>query len=236
MRILSLTLPETYSWAYTWCIIFSPANVENNTVTTEPRKGIFITVSAVSVTQPVIVKAFPSNRVYQEINNANIGIIKIYDSDKKLISTSPVFSLNNSGVDETLINLSASYYVVFKGQSHLASYLSWVVFGWTGEQVFDFTTGNNLYGVQNLDAQTDDGRKYQTAWDLKNTDGDYDFVINGNDISIILYGTFPELWVDLSDPRNLNGDTAVNASDISIIWANCLKQDAFARAGGLFIW
>ncbi|MEI7557945.1 MAG: hypothetical protein WCJ45_03845 [bacterium] len=96
----------------------------SDTVTTEPRKGIFITVSATSLTQPVIVKAFPSNRVYQETNNANIGILKIYDSNRRLISTSPVFSLNNSGIDETLVNLSASYYVVFKGESHLASYLS----------------------------------------------------------------------------------------------------------------
>jgi hypothetical protein len=59
--------------------------------------------------------------------------------------------------------------------------------------MFDFTTGADLYGTQNLDSQTDDGKQYQTAGDLKNTDGVYDFVINGNDISIMLFNTFPQL-------------------------------------------
>ena len=234
---LSVTFPEYYSGMHYGCIVFYPSTVNDSTVNTVPRRWWFIDALVHATIVPVIVKALPSNRVYQWTNNENTWVIKTYTSNKILIGTSLPFKLNSAGTGETQINASAeTYYVVFKGQSHLASYLSWVILWGTGEQILDFTTGNNLYGAQNLDTQTDDGKKYQTAWDLKNTDGQYDYVINGNDISIILYGTFPQLWIDLSDPRNLNGDTAVNASDISIIWANCLKQDAFANAGGLFIW
>ncbi|MEI7557951.1 MAG: hypothetical protein WCJ45_03875 [bacterium] len=55
------------------------------------------------------------------------------------------------------------YYVVFKGQSHLASYVSGIVLTTNGAEYVDFTTGADLYGAQNLDAQTDDGKRYQTA-------------------------------------------------------------------------
>ena len=68
--------------------------------------------------------------------------------------------------------------------------------------------------------------KYQSAWDLKPIVGDYDHIINGNDISIIIT-TFPQAWVDALEPRNLNGDTEINSSDIGIIWTNFLKEDPF---------
>jgi len=120
--------------------------------------------------------------------------LKFYDVNKNLVGTSLPFYLNEMGTGRVLVNLNTGdYYVVFKGESHLASYLSGITISGVGEQVFDFTTGTNLYGAQNMDSQTDDGNRYQTAGDLKNTDGDYDFVINGNDISIMLFSTFPEL-------------------------------------------
>ncbi|HBB04724.1 TPA: hypothetical protein DCZ39_07715 [Patescibacteria group bacterium] len=58
----------------------------------------------------------------------------------------------------------------------------------TGD-IFDFTTGADLSGAQNINSQQDDGYRYQTAGDLKSSAGVYDHVINGNDISIILYVT-----------------------------------------------
>ena len=183
------------------------------------------------------VSALPSNRVYQDTNNANTWVLKFYDMDRNFVTSSLPFTLNNLGTWEIKVNIaSGTYYVIFKWQSHLASYLSGIILTWAGEKYFDFTTGADLYGTQNLDSQTDDGKQYQTAWDLKNIDGDYDFVVNGNDISIMLYDTFPKLWVDVLDPRNLNGDSAINASDLSIIGTNCLNQDIFATAWGLFIW
>jgi hypothetical protein len=99
-----------------------------------------------------------------------------------------------------------------------------------GTDVFDFTTGTHLYDTQENSAG-DNGWRYQTAGDLKNTSDQYDYVINGNDISIMLYGSFPEYSVDELNPRNLNGDSAINASDISIIGNNVLRQDAFAADG-----
>ncbi len=181
------------------------------------------------------IKAFPSNRVYQSTNNANIWVLKFYDTNKNYIWSSQPFTLNDNGTWTVLVNIDPGiYYVFFKWQSHLASYLSWVsVVSWS-INTFDFTTGNNLYGTQTLDTETDDGYRYQTAWDLQNTDGEYDFVINGNDISIMLYYTFPDLSVNVLDPRNLNGDSAINASDLSVIWTNCLMQDPFAVIWGTF--
>ncbi|MFA7298568.1 MAG: hypothetical protein WC010_02880 [Candidatus Absconditabacterales bacterium] len=235
---LSVTFPNTHNGPYTGCITISPVTVDGNTdVNTLATRGIFLEALVYGDIFTVNVKAFPSNRVYQATNNMNTGILKIYDSNKTLIFTSPLFTLNDAGTGETDISVPVgTYYVAFKGQSHLASYLSGVTIGGTGSDVFDFTTGSNLYGAQNLDSQTDNGNKYQTAGDLKNINGDYDFVINGNDISVILYSSFPQLGVDVLEPRNLNGDSAVNASDISIIGANSSMQDAFATAGGIFIW
>ena len=181
------------------------------------------------------IKAFPSNRVYQDVNNANIWILKFYDMNKNFVASSSPFNLNALWTGTITVNIwSGTYYAVFKWQSHLASYLSGIqIIIWTWN-VFDFTTGTNLYGTQNLDSATDDGKQYQTAWDLKNTNGDYDYVINGNDVSIMLYDTFPQLWVSILEPRNLNGDTAINASDISVIGTNFMKQDDFAADGGIF--
>ncbi|EKD24982.1 MAG: hypothetical protein ACD_80C00142G0024 [uncultured bacterium (gcode 4)] len=238
-KTLSVTFPTYYSWIYHWCIMFFPlttnGTIDMNTV---PRRGWFIDALVHPTTFPVYVKAFPSNRVYQETNNENIWILKIYDISKALIFTSQPFTLNSAGTGETLIySPPGAYYVAFKWQSHLASYLEGKIIWGTGIDFFDFTIGANLYGAQNINSQEDDGNKYQTAWDLKNTNGAYDFVINGNDISIVLNGTFPLYWASVLEPRNLNGDDAVNASDLSVIGGNALKKDSFAppSLGGIFI-
>lgn len=234
MRTLSLRLPETYSWTYTWCIIFSPANVGSDTVTTEPRKGIFISASVTASALPIIVKAFPSNRIYQASNNANIATIKIYDMEKNPITSSNPFTLSSGGTGQAYINITnGTYYVVLKWQSHLASYLSWVDIWWLGWEILDFTTGTNLYGTQQLTSLQDDGNRYQTAGDLKNTLGDYDYIINGNDISIITKDGINE-WeiIDVLDPRNLNGDSSFDVSDISVIGTNFDRHDPFYTGPG----
>ena len=188
----------------------------------------------------LVVKAFPSNRIYNsnpDDNLANTWILKFYDTNMNFITSSLPFTLNAMGTGEAIVNNipPGTYYAIFKWQSHLASYISWFTLLQFWNQI-DFTTGNNLYWAQNFDSQTDNGKKYQTAWDMKNGVGDYDGVINGSDITMIINGTFPQQWVDVFDPRNLNGDTAINASDISVIWANCDKEDIFSVNGGMLIW
>jgi hypothetical protein len=248
-KTLSITFPGSYSWYYTWCIMFFPTLTALNTAPggvsgmaydahTLPRRGWFISalVHPSDVPVPVIVKAFPSNRVYQANNNANRWVIKFYDTNKQFVASSTLFELNGAGTGEWLVNvLPGTYYVFFKWQSHLASYLSGVIvtntLSWS---FFDFTTGTNLYGAQNLDAQTNNGMKYQTAWDLKPTVWDYDNIVNGNDISIIL-PLFPSAWINVLEPVNLNGDSEINSSDIGIIWTNFLQEDAF-KEWILFTW
>ena len=185
----------------------------------------------------VIVKAFPSNRIYQTTNNTNTWILKIYDTDKTLIATSSRFTLNAAGTGKVNINIPVgTYYVVFKGQSHLASYISWVLVAQNWGLFFDFTTGADLYGTQQLNDAEDDGYRYQTAWDLANTNGEYDFIINGNDIAILTQDGLQEWGIDVLDPRNLNGDTAINTSDISVIWVNFEKKDPYFADNSFFNW
>ncbi len=241
-KILSVKFPESYTGTYHGCVMFFPvlntSDVSINTAFAQslPRRWGFIDALVHPQTVPVIVKTFPSNRVYQSTNNTNTGILKIYDTNKKLIATSSLFTLNNTGTGETLINLSAgTYYIVFKGQSHLASYLSGVTIDGLWWNIFDFTTGNNLYNTQQLNSNENDGYRYQTAWDLKNNQWVYDFIINGNDIAILTQNGFQETGISPLDPRNLNGDIAVNASDISVIGVNFVKTDPYFE-NTLFTW
>jgi hypothetical protein len=57
----------------------------------------------------VVVKAFPSNRIYRDTynNNANIGILKIYDINKNLVTTSSPFTLNSAGTGTVSIDAPA---------------------------------------------------------------------------------------------------------------------------------
>ena len=229
IKTISVQFPEYYSWIYHGCIMFYPSTIDWSTdMNTLPRRGWFVDVLVHPGTYPVIVKAFPSNRVYQATNNTNTWILKIYSSNKVLVSSSQPFTLNSAGTGEAFINAPlGNYYVVFKWQSHLASYLSWKTIFATWWDFLDFTTGSSLYSSQQLNDNENDGNRYQTAWDLKNTQWVYDFQINGNDIAILTINGFQEWGIDALDPRNLNGDIAVNASDISVIWVNFAKTDPY---------
>lgn len=236
-KTLSVQFPEFYSGMHYGCIMFYPATIDDSTINTLPRRGGFINALVHPTSVPVTVKAFPSNRVYQATNKANSWVLKIYDINKQLISTSPIFTLNSNGTGEALITSPASaYYAVFKGQSHLASYLIWVTLNWLWDDILDFTTGSNLHYTQNLNSAEDDGNQYQTAGDLKSSAGNYDSQINGNDIAILTANGFQESWIAVLDPRNLNGDTALNVSDISVIWVNFAKTDPFFADNQIFTW
>jgi len=237
-KTLSANFPIYYSWIYHGCIMFYPSTIDGSTeVNTLPRRWWFVDVRVRSNTVALTVQAFPSNRVYQTTNNINTWILKIYDSNKILVSTSPLFTLNSSWTGEAFISAPAwTYYMVFKWQSHLASYLSWITISGSWGEFLDFTTGANVYSTQQLNDAQDNGYRYQTAGDLENTLWDYDFTINGNDIAILTANGFQEWWIPVLDSRNLNGDTAVNASDISVIWVNFAKTDPFFSDNGIFIW
>lgn len=235
--MLSATFPSYYSGTYTWCIMFYPAmqwvatNTASGELTTDsntlPRKWIFMSANIHPSSSPITVKAFPSNRVYQTTNNANSWILKIYDSNRTLVATSNAFELNSNGTGQALINVAAwTYYAVFKWQSHLASYLSGIMISGVWGEILDFTTGS-VYNTQNLNSAQDDWNQYQSAWDLKNILGIYDHTINGNDIAILTANGFQESGIGVLDPKNLNGDWAINVSDISVIGVNFEKTDPF---------
>jgi hypothetical protein len=63
----------------------------------------------------IIIKAFPSNRVYQETNNANVGVLNFYDTNRVLVGTSSLVTLNSAGTGEVHLNIPVgTYYAVFK--------------------------------------------------------------------------------------------------------------------------
>jgi hypothetical protein len=220
---LTAQFPNYYSWTYTWCITFFPSIVWWTTVDTLPRRWNFISATIHPVWINLDLKAFASSRVSWLTNS---WTIKIYNTSKVLQKTINVWVNINWTWSFFTDIIPGTYYIIFKWQSHLASYLSWVILLWWN-QTLDFTTWTNLYGAQNYSSQQDDWNKYQTAGDLKNTQWNYDFTINWNDITIITINWLSENWINIWDPRNLNWDIAVNVSDISIVWTNFAKKDAY---------
>ena len=221
--LASVKFPEYYWGDYYWCIVYIPYwDEQNGYVNTVPRKAIILrsTLNATAIEYQI--KVFPGSRSKPSL--ANVWEIRFYKWNQLKYSWSVE---TDSGWYWTFHAIIPNdvYNVVYKWQSHLASYLTDVrVWSWysTG---FDFTTWDNLYGVQNYTSKEDDWFRYQIAWDLRNSSWDYDFMVNGNDITVIL--TAWQETVENNDPRDLNWDNVINVSDISIIWANFEQKDIF---------
>lgn len=180
-----------------------------------------------------LIKVRPGSR--PSANFANLGQIRIYDDNKQFV-LSGYLETNSTGEVDWLDNVpSWTYYVVYKWQSHLASYLSGVVITQWQVQTFDFTTWANLYNTQNLSLTQNDGYQYQIAWDLENIQWVYDFMINGNDIAILTASGFIDSEISILDPKNLNADSAINVSDISIIGINFELTDPYYTSD-IFVW
>ena len=168
-------------------------------------------------------------------NFSNYWEIRVYDMDQQFILWWEIES-TSTGLAEWLDNVpSWTYYIVYKWQSHLASYLSGVEIVQWVPQTLDFTTGVNLFNTQNKSLSQDDGFQYQIAGDLKNIEWIYDFMINGNDIAILTISWFIDSGITVLDPKNLNADWAINVSDISVIWINFELTDPYFWSN-LFVW
>lgn len=184
-----------------------------------------------------IIKVYPSSRSVSDFSN--LWEIRFYNQSKVLIYSGGI-GTTNLGTWNIIDEIPAwTYYVIYKWQSHLSSYVSWFVVVQNSWLMFlDFTTGTNLYWAQNYSSEEDDWYRYQTAWDFKNKSWYYDFTVNWNDISVLVWSWLIENWIALLDPKNLNWDVALNASDISIIWTNFEKEDAafFGWASSFLAW
>lgn len=168
-------------------------------------------------------------------NFSNLGEIRVYDLNKQFIIGSTL-ETSTTGQADWLDNIpSGDYFIVYKGQSHLASYLSGVTIVQGVPQTFDFTTWTILYNTQNKSITQDDGFQYQIAGDLENILGQYDFMINWNDIAILTASWFIDSAIAVLDPKNLNGDWAINVSDISVIGINFELTDPYFSSN-IFTW
>jgi hypothetical protein len=238
-RSVDFNFPVCTSWTFDACALqLAPTETNIWSFDVVEGKANFFTlyVSPGLNCTPFSVKIFPGSRPWS--NFANYGEIRFYDNSKDLVY-SWILETDELGV-WILSDLipSNTYYIIYKGQSHLASYLSGVEIIQWEKFVLDFTTGVNLYNTQNKSNLVDDWYKYQIAWDLRNTEWKYDFLVNWNDISVIVFWSgFVEWWISVLNPKNLNWDSAINWADIAIIGINFQLQDSFIEWGEtLFVW
>ena len=223
--VATLLFPEYYAGEYVWCLVYVPNWIEASWYINQiPRKAIFIRSMLNATAIRYQVKVFPWSRGSNPLTN--IWEIRFYDWDNCVFSGIITWDENWIATFDAII-WDGEYTVVYKWQSHLASYLENVHVGSWYSTGFDFTTWDNLYWVQNFSNAQDDWNKYQIAGDLKNKNWIYDFVVNWNDISVITKSWFLD-EVDMYDPRDLNWDWWINVSDISVIWVNFLKYDVFS--------
>jgi len=130
---------------------------------------------------------------------------------------------------------SWDYFVVYKWQSHLASYISGTYITGGMEMLFDFTTWSVLYDAQVKNLIEDDGYRYQSAWDLDPFwSSSYDWEINWVDISVMTAYWFG--GVASNHEWDLDGNGAIWIEDVWIIWTNYGKTDVFHPDFGFLSW
>lgn len=237
---VTLKFPEWYSGDYLWCLTYTPYwNEETGFVNSQPRKALFIKAILNATASLYQLKVFPWSR--SQWNLDNVWEVRFYDSSKNLIYSTGIISDLVWIAEFSALIPDGLYTVVYKWQSHLASYLYNIsVIAWN-TYMFDFTTWDKLYGVQNFNNVNDDWYRYQIAWDLENIYWVYDFEINANDIAIIVPKW--ENVVNDCDPvadcasKDLNWDWVINTLDLTIIWVNFAKKDIFYDGGAyMFSW
>ena len=233
---IDFDFPVCASGLFLWCVVQLPSTFTSLwSFDVYPGKVNFLTlqVSPSNLCVPFSLKVFPGSR--PSANFANLGEIRFYNLSGNLVY-SWLVETTESGtwLIEEMIP-SWIYNVVYKWQSQLASYLTNISIIQWEEMSLDFTTWTNLSNTQNKSISQDDGYQYQIAGDLKNTLGFYDFMINWNDIAILTVSGFIDQWVSILDPKNLNGDSAINVGDVSIVWINFEQTDPFLNQS-LFTW
>lgn len=231
---VDMKFPEGYSGEYLWCITYTPSVTEDiGSVNPQPRKALFLKAILNATASLYQLKAFPWSRSKPSL--ANRWEIRFYDTDGELVySNENILTDSWWNAEFSALIPDGTYTVVYKWQSHLASYLYNISVIAGSTFIFDFTTWNTLSWVQNYTSITDNGSKYQIAWDLKNMKGKYDFTVNWNDVTIVTVSWFVD-HVDDLDPRDLNWDNVINVMDLAIIWANFEQEDVFLP-GNMYGW
>lgn len=231
---VNMKFPEGYSGEYLWCITYTPSGTEDiGSVNPQPRKALFLKAILNATASSYRLKVFPWSRSKSSL--ANRWEIRFYDANDELVYFNEnILSDSWWNAEFSALIPDGIYTVVYKWQSHLASFMYDVPVIAGSTVGFDFTTWNSLSWVQNYTNISDNGSKYQIAWDLKSIEGKYDFTVNWNDVSIVTVSWFVD-YVDDLDPRDLNWDNVINVADLAIIWANFEKEDIFFL-GNMYGW
>lgn len=230
---LSLDFPAWYSGLYYGCVVYQPITTEwGSHVNTVPRKAIFLDVDVVPTASTLNVKVFPSNRYAPWYRWSYWKLLFYLEWDSNTVVYSGFVTTNTDGLWTYIEDLESwTYDIVYKWQSHLASYLSSVAIIWWEINTLDFTQWSNLSGTI-----TEWSDEYQIAWDLKNIDWYYDGEVNVWDITVLIWSLEYGESSDQYSEYNLNGDSIVNNIDLSVIIANFWLRWIYYESDSLFGW
>jgi len=219
---VDFNFPGCLSGIYQWCFVQSPLNdtsLGDADLVLGKVNFVRFDINPDASCVPLSIKVYPGSRTKGDFSNK--WELRFYDTHKQLIFSGSI-QTNILGMGNLQQNIApGTYYVVYKGQSHLASYLSGIQVIDGQSMTLDFTTGNIYSAEDGLW-----GLKYQTAGDLRWA-APLDFVINGIDLSILISSGIIDQGVSVLDPKNLNGDGAINTADIGVLGNNFVKVDPF---------
>lgn len=240
--VVNFDFPDSYSWIYYGCIVYSVGEVGNQVEVPDgadvnsvadmtSRKAIPVSVTLQAAKVHVYIVANLWSRGNAQTSNNNW-----YESKWKLLfypwnhapSDLPIESwyviMNHDGFGElTWVEvLAGTYDVVYKWWHHLASYIPNVTINeW---DTLNFVLDAIWVGLfeQEDKFKYNSWWAYQIAWDLPDASGYYNFEINTLDLSILRWSGLCSYNQKKNKPDlcDLNNDWVVNSTDDTVI----LKQ------------
>ena len=248
---IKFDFPASYSGTYDGCIVYSvrdDLNVWGDAVvnmSSRKAKKVSVTLQASEVGIRIVANLWSRG-------NASTLNLNWYESKWKILFYPPnhnpndlpieswyiIMNHNGFGELEWVTVLAGTYDVVYKWWHHLASYIQNVTINeW---DTLDFVR----YAIWVWEEEHIEQLKYnswwtfQIAWDLPTANNNYDNVINGTDLSVLLSDRC-HYREDVATGFicDLNGDHRVDSSDASVIFANLDVVDSLYHSNfGLFTW
>lgn len=181
----SYNFPRYYSGNYMWCILYYETDTARD-INTTSRKALLVSAQVASAEQTYTVKVYPwwwstrpdkSDYWYLILYNVTPTTQNAIDWNSwSWVIYSEIYINGQWQWSVDLIIEPWYYNVVYKSQSSLSSFLSWVYITWD-PQLFDFTTWDNLIWTQFLELSDDMAflswqtlshwfDRYQRWWDI----------------------------------------------------------------------
>ncbi len=229
---VSYNFPDSYSWVYNGCILYSISDGDS-VINMSSRKAYFLNISLSAKDVEVHMIANLWSRW-----NANTSNNNWYESKWKMLFYSPWD--HNDPLYSWYVIMDSEWYwvlswvqvmawcydVVYKWWHHLSSFITNVcIHEW---EEINFVTNSNLWWVWIFDETLpyNGWLAYQIAWDMPTSNNNYDNQINWTDLSVLYWSNCPYMQTPGKwHVCDLNNDGRVDSSDASAILANLWKKD-----------